>query len=88
MCIHVYIYLLIWSSDAGSGPVRRMPSDVECRFRAGSSDAGPPVAADTDHHRIPGRQLPPVPVTVESRAASGPILVGQNLYMWLGNLHF
>ena len=64
MCIHVYIYLLIWSSDAGSGPVRRMPPDVGCR---------PPAATGTDHCRMPDRRLLPIPITVGCRATTGPV---------------
>ena len=88
------------TSNAGSGPVCQMPSDVGCRFWAGSSDTRPPVAAGTDHRRMPDRRLPPIPITVGCRAAgcrryrspsdaeppvaTGPVLVCQNLYMWLG----
>ena len=60
------------TSVAGSGPVRRMPPDVGCRFAGTPPDVGcrPPAATDTDHCRMPDRQLPPIPITVGCQAAS------------------
>ena len=73
------------TSDAG----RRLPPvpiTVECQT-AGCHRYPSPSDA--------GRRTPPVPVTVGCRTpvrcrmlcATGPVLVCQNLYMWLGNLH-
>ena len=50
---------------------RRMPAAGCHRYRS-LSDAGPPVATDTHHRRMPGRRSPPVPVTVECQA-TGPV---------------
>ena len=85
-------------------PVPRMPSDIGCRFRAGSPDAigrQMPVLGQflgcrrcAAERRMSVRRLPPS--VVGCRAATGPlsldagpvlVLVGQNLYMWLDNLH-
>ena len=76
---------ILKSSPDAAG--RRMPG---CR----TSDARPPVtitvkcwAAGCCRYRSPSDDGPP-PVRCRMLCAAGPVLVGQNLYTWLGNLHF
>ena len=82
------------TSDAG----RRLPPvpiTVGCRTAGchrypSPSDAGPPVTTGTGHRRMPGHRSgsSAPPVRCRMLCATGPVLVCQNLYMWLGNLHF
>ena len=74
------------TSNAGT------PPNVGCRLPPIPITIGcrPPVTTSAGHRRMPGHQpsSSASPVRCWMLCATDPVLVCQNLYMWLGKLHF